>query len=110
MFQGAKVKCVAVVNDTVGTLAACSLEDKRCAVGLIVGTGSNAAYLEDIHKVELITARRISGELSGEMDKASSVVINMEWGAFGDLGELDYYRTEYDETLDKESILPGKQR
>ncbi|VUZ47087.1 unnamed protein product [Hymenolepis diminuta] len=108
---GAKVKCVAVVNDTVGTLAACSLEDKRCAVGLIVGTGSNAAYLEDIDKVELITARKLSGELNeDEVAHAKSVVINMEWGAFGDYGELDYYRTEYDEALDKESILPGKQK
>lgn len=99
------------MNDTVGTLAACSLEDKRCAVGLIVGTGSNAAYLEDIDKVELITARRLSGELNEEdVAHATSVVINMEWGAFGDYGELDYYRTEFDEILDKESIVPGKQK
>lgn len=87
------------------------MEDKRCAVGLIVGTGSNAAYLEDIDKVELITARKLSGELNeDEVAHAKSVVINMEWGAFGDYGELDYYRTEYDEALDKESILPGKQK
>nr|CDS23579.1 hexokinase [Echinococcus granulosus] len=110
LILGANVKCVAVVNDTVGTLAACSLEDKRCAVGLIVGTGSNAAYLEDIDKVELITARRLSGELTEEVADATSVVINMEWGAFGDYGELDYYRTEFDEILDKESIVPGKQK
>ncbi|VDN10965.1 unnamed protein product [Dibothriocephalus latus] len=107
---GAHVKCVAVVNDTVGTLAACSLEDRRCAVGLIVGTGSNAAYLEDIDKVELITARRMSGELNEEEYKSvKCVVINMEWGAFGESGELDYYRTPFDEAVDKESIFPGKQ-
>ena len=76
-----------------------------------MGTGSNAAYLEDIDKVELITARRLSGELNeDEVAHATSVVINMEWGAFGDYGELDYYRTEFDETLDKESIMPGKQK
>lgn len=80
-------------------------------MGLIVGTGSNAAYLEDIDKVELITARKLSGELSeDEVAKASNVVINMEWGAFGDCGELDYYRTEYDEALDNESLRPGKQK
>ncbi|KAL7063423.1 hypothetical protein AAHC03_01293 [Spirometra sp. Aus1] len=107
---GAHVKCVAVVNDTVGTLAACALEDRRCAVGLIVGTGSNAAYLEDINRVELITARRMSGELNDEEYKSvKSVVINMEWGAFGESGELDYYRTQFDEAVDKESIFPGKQ-
>nr|QSD99915.1 hexokinase [Echinococcus granulosus] len=107
---GANVNCVAVVNDTVGTLAACSLEDNSCAVGLIVGTGSNAAYLEDIDNVELITARSLSGELTEEVADATSVVINMEWDAFGDYGELDYYRTEFDEILDNESIVPGKQK
>ncbi len=29
--------CVAVVNDTVGTMASCALEDPECAIGMIVG-------------------------------------------------------------------------
>ena len=37
------------------------------------------------------------------------VIINTEWGAFGDNGCLDFLRTEYDRELDTFSINPGKQ-
>lgn len=37
------------------------------------------------------------------------VIINTEWGAFGDNGCLDFVRTEYDNTIDRESINPGRQ-
>ncbi|KAA0198288.1 Phosphotransferase [Fasciolopsis buskii] len=95
---GANVQCVAVVNDTVGTLASCALEDPRSAVGLIVGTGCNAAYIERSEKVELME------EKSDEY-----VVINTEWGAFGEAGELDLIRTQFDKSVDTESINPGRQ-
>ena len=36
-------------------------------------------------------------------------MINMEWGAFGEKGELKSFVTEFDRELDKESIYPGKQ-
>lgn len=38
-----------------------------------------------------------------------SVVINMEWGAFGEKGELKPFLTNFDLQLDKESLHPGKQ-
>nr|CAH8856878.1 unnamed protein product [Trichobilharzia regenti] len=95
---GLNVKCVAVVNDTVGTLASCALEDPKCAVGLIVGTGTNVAYIEDASKVELMTGV-----------KEPEVVINTEWGAFGEKGELDCWRTQFDKCMDAESLHPGKQ-
>ena len=37
------------------------------------------------------------------------VVINTEWGAFGDHGELDFILTKWDREVDKHSINPGKQ-
>ena len=37
------------------------------------------------------------------------VIINTEWGAFGDNGALDFVRTDVDEAIDKESLNPGKQ-
>ncbi|XP_060043559.1 hexokinase-2 isoform X3 [Erinaceus europaeus] len=89
---------VAVVNDTVGTMMTCGYEDPHCEVGLIVGTGSNACYMEEMHNVELV-----EGE-EGRM------CINMEWGAFGDNGCLDDFRTEFDVAVDKLSLNPGKQR
>ena len=32
-----------------------------------------------------------------------------EWGAFGDDGKLEQFRTKYDKALDGQSIQPGKQ-
>lgn len=37
------------------------------------------------------------------------ILINTEWGAFGDNGNLDFVRTEYDREVDTSSINPGKQ-
>ena len=36
--------------------------------------------------------------------------VNMEWGAFGDRGELDEFCTEFDREVDDRSTNPGKQR
>lgn len=37
------------------------------------------------------------------------MIVNTEWGAFGDDGKLESIRTKYDQLIDKESINPGKQ-
>lgn len=37
------------------------------------------------------------------------VLINTEWGAFGDNGALDFIRTEYDREIDEFSINKGRQ-
>lgn len=42
---------VALINDTVGTLMSCSYNDQNTAVGLILGTGTNACYFEKIDKI-----------------------------------------------------------
>ncbi|XP_062399112.1 hexokinase-2 [Sardina pilchardus] len=89
---------VAVVNDTVGTMMTCGYEDPYCEVGLIVGTGTNACYMEEMENVELAEGNE------GRM------CINMEWGAFGDHGELDDFCTTFDHAVDECSANPGKQR
>uniref|UniRef100_UPI003AAB65B3 hexokinase-2-like n=1 Tax=Centroberyx gerrardi TaxID=166262 RepID=UPI003AAB65B3 len=89
---------VAVVNDTVGTMMTCGYEDPRCEVGLIVGTGTNACYMEEMQNVELV-----EGD-DGRM------CVNMEWGAFGDHAELDDFCTKFDRIVDDSSTNPGKQR
>ena len=35
--------------------------------------------------------------------------VNMEWGAFGDHGELDDFSTDFDKAVDEHSANPGKQ-
>lgn len=47
-----RVKVLAVLNDTTGTLLQGATQDPNTAIGLILGTGSNACYLERADKVE----------------------------------------------------------
>lgn len=61
------------------------------------GTGCNACYMEEMRTVELV-----EGE-EGRM------CVNTEWGAFGDNGELEEFRLEYDRVVDETSINPGQQ-
>ncbi|XP_032870023.1 hexokinase-2-like [Amblyraja radiata] len=91
------IDIVAVVNDTVGTMMSCGYEDHNCEIGLIVGTGTNACYMEEMRHIDLV-----------EGDEGR-MCINMEWGAFGDQGELADVRTEFDTEIDSGSINPGKQ-
>ncbi|VDK63693.1 unnamed protein product [Gongylonema pulchrum] len=44
------VDVVALLNDTVGTLLACAFKDSSCQIGVILGTGSNACYMEQLSK------------------------------------------------------------
>ena len=37
------------------------------------------------------------------------MIVNTEWGAFGDNGELDYIVTKWDRAVDEASLNPGKQ-
>ncbi|KAM9650366.1 hexokinase-4 isoform 1-T1 [Trichechus inunguis] len=88
---------VAMVNDTVATMISCYYEDHQCEVGMIVGTGCNACYMEEMQNVELVEGNE------GRM------CVNTEWGGFGDSGELDEFLLEYDRIVDETSVNPGQQ-
>ncbi|KAK2575816.1 hypothetical protein KPH14_007198 [Odynerus spinipes] len=97
-----KIDVCAILNDTTGTLMSCAWKNRNCRIGLIVGTGSNACYVEKTKNVECA----ISGNYS--TDKPY-MLINTEWGAFGEQGTLDFVLTEFDRAIDANSINPGKQ-
>uniref|UniRef100_A0A7N9AV15 Phosphotransferase n=1 Tax=Mastacembelus armatus TaxID=205130 RepID=A0A7N9AV15_9TELE len=86
---------VAMVNDTVATMISCYYEDHSCEVGMIVGTGCNACYMEEMRTVELV-----------EGDEGR-MCVNTEWGAFGNHGELEDFRLEYDRVPHPLSLLLG---
>ncbi|KAK9751485.1 Hexokinase [Popillia japonica] len=87
-------------NCGTGTLMSCAWKNQSCRIGLIVGTGSNACYVE----------KQKNAELFDEPDMGSGqVLINVEWGAFGDNGVLDFVRTQYDKNIDQHSINVGQQ-
>ncbi|XP_063826718.1 hexokinase type 2 isoform X3 [Ostrinia nubilalis] len=94
-----QIDICAILNDTTGTLMSCAWKNHNCKIGLIVGTGSNACYVEKTENCELF---------DGEPGKPD-LLINTEWGAFGDDGTLDFVRTEFDREVDSNSINPGKQ-
>ncbi|XP_021030110.1 putative hexokinase HKDC1 [Mus caroli] len=91
------VDILALVNDTVGTMMTCAYDDPNCEVGVIIGTGTNACYMEDMSNIDLV-----------EGDEGR-MCINTEWGAFGDDGALEDIRTEFDRELDLGSLNPRKQ-
>ena len=65
------------VSDATGILLAMGNKEPDCRIGLALGNGANACYME-------------------ELDAGGCKVINTDWGAFGDDGELDQWRTNYD--------------
>lgn len=95
-----QIEICAVLNDTTGTLMSCGWKNHDCRIGVIVGTGSNACYVERVENAELY---------DGPDNGKTHVLINTEWGAFGDNGALDFIRTEYDREMDEFSINKGKQ-
>uniref|UniRef100_A0A672ZFR3 hexokinase n=1 Tax=Sphaeramia orbicularis TaxID=375764 RepID=A0A672ZFR3_9TELE len=94
---GMNVDVLSMVNDTVATMMTCGFDDQRCEVGLIIGTGTNACYMEALRHVDLVEGDE------GQM------CVNTEWGGFGDDGALNEYITEFDRDVDAASNNPGKQ-
>ncbi|KAK6645117.1 hypothetical protein RUM43_001393 [Polyplax serrata] len=90
------VNIKAILNDTTGTLVMGALIDKKTSIGLIIGTGSNACYTE---KSERVKYWETNSHLGNE------VIINIEWGAFGDNGVIDFVKTEFDVQVDENSLL-----
>ncbi|KAI8362311.1 hexokinase-domain-containing protein [Mortierella sp. GBAus27b] len=93
----------ALINDTVGTLLATTYKHPGCEIGIIFGTGTNCAYLED--QSEII---KIKPGAANYTSPTNMQVINTEWGAFGNKsGALP--ANDYDRLLDQRSSQPGKQ-
>ncbi|XP_039118973.1 hexokinase-1-like [Dioscorea cayenensis subsp. rotundata] len=91
------MRVAALVNDTIGTVAGARYHDKDVVAGVILGTGTNAAYIERIQAIP---------KWRGTPPKSGETVINMEWGNFQ---SSHFTITEYDLALDLESLNPGEQ-
>ncbi|KAK9165433.1 hypothetical protein Scep_000624 [Stephania cephalantha] len=92
--KGVDMRVAALVNDTIGTLAGGRYLNSEVAAAVILGTGTNAAYIEQSHAIPKWHGEVISQEM----------VINMEWGNFM---SSHLPMTEYDRALDAESLNPG---
>ena len=87
---------ITILNDTVATLLAGRsmgvTKNYSAYIGFILGTGTNTAYLEQNSR---ITKR-------SDLDPAGSMVINIESGAFGKIGQ-----SNFDRLLDANTSTPG---
>jgi len=92
------IDVLCILNDTTGTLVQGAALDKRAKIGIILGTGANAAYLERAEKVKHWETDR-----HGE----KNVIIDIEWGAFGDNGTLDFIRTKFDIEVNTATLHPS---
>ncbi|KAF6997032.1 hypothetical protein CFC21_013294 [Triticum aestivum] len=95
--QGLDMKVTALVNDTIGTLAGGRYDDNDVVAAVILGTGTNAAYVERANAIP---------KWHGLLPKSGDMVINMEWGNFR---SSHLPLTEFDQALDAESLNPGEQ-
>nr|CAD1824161.1 unnamed protein product [Ananas comosus var. bracteatus] len=96
--QGLDMRVSALVNDTIGTLAGGRYDDNDVVAAVILGTGTNAAYVERAHAIP---------KWHGLLPKSGEMVINMEWGNFR---SSHLPLTDYDQDLDFESLNPGEQK
>ncbi|KAM2407503.1 hypothetical protein ACFX1X_026672 [Malus domestica] len=94
---GLDLRVTALVNDTIGTLAGGRYHNQDVIAAVILGTGTNAAYVERAHAIP---------KWHGLLPKSGEMVINMEWGNFR---SSHLPLTEYDQALDAESLNPGEQ-
>ncbi|CAL9223667.1 unnamed protein product [Arabidopsis halleri] len=94
---GLDMRVAALVNDTIGTLAGGRYTNPDVVVAVILGTGTNAAYVERAHAIP---------KWHGLLPKSGEMVINMEWGNFR---SSHLPLTEYDHSLDLDSLNPGEQ-
>lgn len=91
------VNLVAIVNISAGTLMALAWTKTTCKLGLIIGTVTNAAYVEQSSLCE-----RYEGD-----ENLPFMIINTEWANFGANGHLDFIRNDFDKQVDASSYNPG---
>ena len=95
----------ALANDSVGTLLSRAYTSPGCGstlAGVIVGTGTNAAYIERLCNIQ-------RSEKSDNHQMHQSTILNTEWGCFDDALQV-LPTTPYDRALDASSSNPGYQQ
>ncbi|KAG2348648.1 actin-like ATPase domain-containing protein [Suillus weaverae] len=92
------VKCVVLVNDTLGALLSRAYTSGGCILSAIFGTGINGAYVEEVSKITKL-CQNPTVAAGGEM------FVNTEWGSFNN-SQAALPTTPYDNKLDCKSINP----
>lgn len=88
----------AIINDSSGTLIKGIYLDPDCYISCIMGSGFNCCYVEKANRVPDLALNCCRTD--------TSVLINLEAGAFGDNGCIDFLKTDIDFDIDRESLFP----
>lgn len=72
--------------------------DPQTSIGIVLGKGSNAAYVESIEKIK---------KWKGPQPESGKMIINTEWGDFDD-AKIVLPVNKYDLLVDQRSNNPGK--
>uniref|UniRef100_A0A158P960 Phosphotransferase n=1 Tax=Angiostrongylus cantonensis TaxID=6313 RepID=A0A158P960_ANGCA len=103
MNMSTKAQIKAVMNDTVGQLAAAGHKyGPECTIGVVIGYGCNSSYLEKTSRITKFNADAVGY-------KHPNMVVVTEWEEFGSKGELDSVLTQFDKEIDEASVHKGKQ-
>ncbi|XP_022152278.1 hexokinase-2, chloroplastic [Momordica charantia] len=94
--RGMDMHVSALVNDAVGTLAGARFYDDDVVAAVILGTGTNACYIERMDAIP---------KLQGQASSSGKTIISTEWGAYSKGLPL----TVFDREMDAASINPGEQ-
>ncbi|KAJ3190613.1 glucokinase [Irineochytrium annulatum] len=97
--KGLKIQVSALVNDTTGTLVSHAYSSPNTYIGVILGTGTNAAYVEKMENIP---------KMKNAPKGATQMIINTEWGAF-DNENVVLPLTDYDSKLDRATVNPHQQ-
>ncbi|CAD6192801.1 unnamed protein product [Caenorhabditis auriculariae] len=103
MNMSTKATIKAVMNDTVGQLAAAAYKyGSECTVAVVIGYGCNSSYLEKTSNITKFDAKALGYQ-------HEKMVVVTEWEEFGSKGELDDVLTQFDREIDVASVHKGKQ-
>lgn len=97
--RGINVHIVAMCNDSVATLMAHSYNTNTACVGVVLGSGTNAAYVELVSNIP-----KLHTEIA-----SPTMVISMEWGALGNHDHSFLPVSFLDEEIDSHTLNPGRQ-
>ncbi|KAJ1986618.1 hypothetical protein H4R33_003247 [Dimargaris cristalligena] len=100
-----RVSVAALVNDTVGALMTSAYQHPSSLMGVIFGTGTNAAYFEKAGRIPKWIQSADGARDAADVDE---MVINMEWGGFDNDKDV-LPLTFFDNGVDRETQNPGKQ-
>ncbi|KAH8385915.1 hypothetical protein KR200_006319, partial [Drosophila serrata] len=97
-YPEVSIDVMGIINVAAGSLLALCWAQPDTRIGLIMGSIANSCYVERLDKCEMY---------QGEEDPKGVMIINSDWAHFGDGGQLDFLRNEFDKQMDVESINPG---